>query len=519
MSRRIITTALCAALTATLTPITTAPAVVAASEQEPCTLPDASHQHFEQRSPESLGFNRHALHAAMTSQDWQAASGVTLVLRHGCMAGLTTDTADEWQKFESFSVAKGLTAVSIGVAMHQGQLSWGDTLGSLDQRAAADTGNITLNNLANQNAGWRYNPLNDFGAAGPILWGGWFTNTDVVRFQIAEPLTSEPGTVFNYQQPTVTVAGHFVSQATGMNLKDFDDEYLMKPLGIPANEWSWLRDSTDAPLGFMGVNMSAPYWARIGQMLLNDGTYNGQRIVTPSFVHQIQQPSTTNPAYSHFFWVNNGSHNVVNTPIGKTALPGALVPGAPRDLYMFHGLLGQVVAIIPSLDMVIVRSQINALDPSGSGAMQLVNNVVNSLVDTSAADMTSRDTHIPSLLPPSESQDPWDFFSSLFTPTALPLPRPGPRRSRALVVQSVTTHGSQLTALISCPQRGGTGWCTGVIEIADEKVPVHLLQGTRHEVTFATHAEPGDILTVSTLTTSESSTATSWAEPMVVQEA
>lgn len=510
-----------AAASASPTSITTQPdaRVISGDDQPRCTPPTGRRENFRQTDPAALGFDPKKLAEAVASQDKQALTGVTLVIRHGCLAAAHTHKArDVWKLYQSWSAAKGLTAVSAGVAMSKGQFSWDESLSSLIPEAGDKNGSITFEHLANQNSGWKYWHFNDIGFGGPVLWNGWFHNTDVVRHQIGVHREFEPGKHFDYQQAPVTVAAEMVTRAVGEDIKTFDDKHLMKPLGIQPSEWTWQRDRTGRVLGFQGVEMAAPYWARIGQMMLDNGTYAGKQIVSPTFVRKVQEPSSTNGAYSHFFWVNSGDFGYRPGLIARERFDHELVPSAPRDMYEMHGMQGQLVAVIPSLDMVIVRNQVNLLDLSGIGVNHLATRVAHSIVDGTADNLGELQTVGDTMnLTPEPNYDPWAGFIAWLNPIVGQLPARATPHARAISVGAVTSSPDGLRVQVSCPSVAARQGCEGNVSVDTSTAPVHLSAGESQTVVLdQVNAQTGDAVTINTKNTA-AAVATSTTDDHLVE--
>jgi CubicO group peptidase (beta-lactamase class C family) len=81
-------------------------------------------------------------------------------------------------------------------------------------------------------------------------------------------------------------------------------------------------------------------WAKFGLLYLNEGNWNGEQIFDPSWAKYVATPTNgSNGLYGAHFWLNaNGKY-----------------PDVPRDLYHCSGYQGQMVFIIPSMDLVVVR--------------------------------------------------------------------------------------------------------------------------------------------------------------------
>jgi len=89
-------------------------------------------------------------------------------------------------------------------------------------------------------------------------------------------------------------------------------------------------------------------WARVGQLFLNDGVWNGERILPDGWVKYSTTPTPLAPKgqYGAHFWLNAGTKGY---PEDRT------FPSLPADMYYMSGYNGQIVAMFPSKRLVVVR--------------------------------------------------------------------------------------------------------------------------------------------------------------------
>ena len=81
-------------------------------------------------------------------------------------------------------------------------------------------------------------------------------------------------------------------------------------------------------------------WAKFGLLYLHEGNWNGEQIIDSTWVKYVATPTnSSNGRYGAQFWLNAGGH----------------YPDAPKDLFSCNGYQGQMVFIIPSKEMVVVR--------------------------------------------------------------------------------------------------------------------------------------------------------------------
>jgi CubicO group peptidase (beta-lactamase class C family) len=123
-------------------------------------------------------------------------------------------------------------------------------------------------------------------------------------------------------------------------------------------------DARGNPLGASGFELSAREWARLGEMVLGHGTYDGHSIVPSALLREAFVGSTANPSYGLTFWLNRQAPNAAEVDMEKELdLPwerarwiGTCISrSAPPDMIVGLGSGYQRLFIIPSLNAVIVR--------------------------------------------------------------------------------------------------------------------------------------------------------------------
>ena len=128
----------------------------------------------------------------------------------------------------------------------------------------------------------------------------------------------------------------------------------------------------DASGTFVGSSYgyaSARDWARFGLLYLNDGIWNGERILPEGWVRYTATPATSAPIgqYGAHFWLNAGAANDVEN---------SYHPGIPHDEFGAEGFEGQFIYIIPSKKLVIVRLGISH---HGFDDVRLVQKIISAL--------------------------------------------------------------------------------------------------------------------------------------------
>jgi len=176
-----------------------------------------------------------------------------------------------------------------------------------------------------------------------------------IKHILTQTSETEPaGTKFKYNsEDEVNTLGKIITIASGIPSKEFARINLFQPLGILNYSWGKaVASMTDLPIGY-GMKISSRDAARLGQLFLNKGKWDGKQIVSEQYLNEMIQPSflKANSGYGYLVWLNNslGTWNRV-----FKHGTGRMIPNAPEDMFMATGFYGRFIFVIPSLDIVIV---------------------------------------------------------------------------------------------------------------------------------------------------------------------
>lgn len=313
-----------------------------------CALPSGE-PGFQAMAPEDLNLDPAAVSRALLYATTTNALSIQ-IYRYGCLAGKgLLDPLTESVQNNVWSTTKGVVSMLTGRALTLGLLKLDDPIGKYLPEADAEHAAITIRDLLTQSSGLH------FAWTGDLL--GLAAVPDTVRYTLALPFDAPAGSEFTYGQTTVTLLAHVVERAVGYDLQEFAQQELFGPLGIARNDWFWIRDRAGHTHGYALLYIAPKNLARLGHLMLNGGAWNGQRLIDSGYVRDAGRPSPANGFYGYLLWSNQADKgypvellsevNEVNHP---------LVPSAPRDMYMFVGFLDQIIFVIPSLDMVVVRT-------------------------------------------------------------------------------------------------------------------------------------------------------------------
>ncbi|MGW2516744.1 serine hydrolase domain-containing protein [Streptomyces sp. NPDC001617] len=260
-----------------------------------------------------------------------------MILRHGRLVA-----SGWWAPYTPerphllYSLSKSFTATAAGLAAAEGLLRFDDPVISYFPEFEADITDprsraMLVRHVASMSSGHEAETLDRALAA---------DRAELVRgFLLVRP-DRDPGTVFAYNQPTTYTLAAIVQRVTGQSLTAYLRPRLFDPLGI--GEAAWLHDRAGRELGFSGLHACTDAIARLGQLYLQDGVWEGERLLPEGWVAEATRPHIDNsgagPAVSDWqqgyglqFWM-------------------------ARHGYRGDGAFGQFCLVLPEHDAVIATT-------------------------------------------------------------------------------------------------------------------------------------------------------------------
>lgn len=249
-----------------------------------------------------------------------------------------------------WSMTKSVNAAIAGRLMAEGRLSF-DDVNLLPEWSGDDRKEIRLRDLMGMESGLRFNE--DYGDVSDVT-RMLYLEPDMAGFAAGQPLEAKPGTVFRYSTGTSVLIARIWMNRIGDfgEATAYPQKALFAPLGMTSAVLE--TDATGTLVGGSYLYASARDWARFGQFLLQDGVWDGQRLLTEDFMKAARSPSQASKG------LYTGAQTWLAGPDDK---PSAAY-GLPEDTFWLQGHDGQSVAIIPSRKLVVVRM---GLTPSKLG--------------------------------------------------------------------------------------------------------------------------------------------------------
>ncbi|QLY30470.1 serine hydrolase domain-containing protein [Nocardia huaxiensis] len=301
---------------------------------------------FPRATPEAVGLDPVAVRDAVAFSERRSTRSIRIYRYGQLVATGERDAVRAHAVRPVWSASKSILAMVTGRAVTLGLLELDDPIGRYVPEADARHRDITVRNLLNQSSGLAFRTMREL--AIPAY--------DQVRLALTAEPKHAPGTYFEYAQAPLSLLGHVVARAAGTDSVTFAQRELFTPLGIGADRWRVVKDRAGHPYWAGLVFATAHDLARFGHTLLRDGKWADEDLLSPDFVRQARTPAPTNPGYGFLVWLNASIDTITCRAPGRSILDRPVIASAPADTYLFSGMFDQIVAIIPSLDMVIVRT-------------------------------------------------------------------------------------------------------------------------------------------------------------------
>ena len=262
---------------------------------------------------------------------------------------------DKDTRFISWSMAKTVTAVMIGMLVADGRLRLDESPPMPRwQRPGDPRGEITLRQLLQMRSGLRHTELEepfyeDLTVRTLLLDG----RDDMAGFATSQPLEHEPGQVFEYSSATSIILADIAARVLagsedGEERREAVDHFLKARLFGPLGMTSMVPeyDASGTLIGGSLMHGTARDWARFGDFLRTKGSYRGVQLVPRSWIEKMVTPSPRADFYGFHTWLNTSSGDGANS---------IYMESAPRSVFAMSGHMGQFVIISPSQRVTIAR--------------------------------------------------------------------------------------------------------------------------------------------------------------------
>lgn len=281
-----------------------------------------------------------------------------LVVYHGGKLALERYAPgyDKDTRFVSWSMAKTVTAVMIGMLVADGQLRL-DAPAPVPrwQRTGDPRAEITLRHLLQMRSGLEHTEAGDppweSGEVRMLFLDG---RDDMADYATAQPLEAEPGEKFEYSSNTTVILAAIAARALTDSknpdvrrkaVADYLKARLFEPLGMTSAVPEFDRAGT--LIGGSLIHATARDWAKFGELLRNKGSFRGEQLVPRQWVDEMVEPSPRSPQYGLQTWLNR--------PLPEGEEHPLFPDRAPHSAFSLIGHMGQYVFVSPAQKLTVVR--------------------------------------------------------------------------------------------------------------------------------------------------------------------
>lgn len=286
-------------------------------------LDQAIDNYFQEPNPEELRITR----------------GVVVLHKGRLIAERYAHGFDQHTRQLSWSMAKSLTNALVGILVKQGKLDIYEHADVEEWAGPEDPRqNITLDQLLRMSSGLSWSEIYALPSSATNML---FRDADMGATAADQELEYEPDEQWYYSSGTSNIIARIVKNTVGAeNYWAFVHRELFHKIGISSAVFE--PDGSGTFVGSSYLYMTPRDFARFGQLLLNDGIWEGERILPEGWVDYSITPTPTSPNgnYGAQFWLNS---------------QGAAFPDAPKDTYYANGFQDQAIIVVPSKELVLVR--------------------------------------------------------------------------------------------------------------------------------------------------------------------
>ena len=231
------------------------------------------------------------------------------------------------------SITKSVTGLALGILLDEGKLKSFDLPMSTwipEWKNDLQKSKITLRMMMNHTSGYPDTEVDE----------EFFKRDDLVSSAIPIALTAEPGSRFLYSNIGTTLLQTVVAQVSGQSVDSYATEKIFKPLGISEHFWKLDKAGHERIAG--GLSLSTAGLVQLGQLMLANGTYQGQQIISAETLKILLTKSQSYSNYGLLFWLEHAFGNK-----------------NPEAWQLFEcvGYGGQFVITYPAKNLIIVRTK------------------------------------------------------------------------------------------------------------------------------------------------------------------
>ena len=275
-------------------------------------------------NPESAGLDTSEVNDLMDFVKSEGSNTQAAILIRGSsiIAEYYADKSDKDSIVTSWSVAKSFTSTLIGIAIDEGYInSIEDPITDyLPEWKGQDQDKILLKHLLSMRSG-----MEDHGFV--------YVVNDMVSHSLDRDPIRPPGTAFRYSNEDSMLLGEIVQNATGISFQEYADKKLFNLIDV---DETWWTDQEGSTISYASIDMTPREFAKFGLMIAQEGSWQGQQIVSPDWVKLATSKYDDLMSYGFQWWTSETKD--IDYPF-----------------FSAKGLDGQLIYVWPETDLVFVR--------------------------------------------------------------------------------------------------------------------------------------------------------------------
>lgn len=213
------------------------------------------------------------------------------------------------------SVTKSVIGILTGIAIEKGFIESidqpiGDYLGDSYPKYEDKLSRITIRHLLTMTAGF------DWDESTVAMFNQWVSSSDPIQFVLSRKMVSKPGEKFEYNSGIPHLLSVIITKSSGMTTFEFANKYLFNPLGISGIRWQRINGYYN---GGAGLELKPRDMLKIGQLMIDSGSYMENQILSPSWVENSTKGQVSiqgEQEYGYLWWTEKEANERNAAAIG-----------------------------------------------------------------------------------------------------------------------------------------------------------------------------------------------------------
>lgn len=324
---------------------------------------------------------------------------------------------DESSLIISKSMAKPLASMVVARALELGHLDSLDQPVSdfIEEWAGTDKDAIRIRDVLNMSSGLKRfyeRTLNPFSLFHRAFLSG--KHEEVI---LDAPLVELPGSYFDYSQLTSDIIAVLIERATGQKYQQFLSDELLVPIDAAGGD-IWVNREGGVAHSGCCIMLPTETWLKLGVLMAQGGEWENKRLLPDWWNDEVLKGSNANPKFSLNFWLGSPYQERRHfMDPNHLPNPGTLhtEPFSVKDLFMFDGFGNQVIYIVPSKELVVLRT--GGWPGVGNGNKEWDNSFIpNTILKSMAAGESKTHSAPPPFSAAMQTYQPLDKIKGRFQP-------------------------------------------------------------------------------------------------------